>query len=298
MKNIFKLITVFVLLVIIGRSSAPVQAHLSTQTPFFKINGQFTPLYPVSPDYNTNITLPQDMGFENYLVNQELSFELDQNNLPVAPGILDIVVFKWDFGDGAQAEGLQTKHQYNEPGSYLITIHASYGNEAPQLVQSTLVNVLSDKNYQLPKAVIQVNGKSVVNDPKKPVKVLLNQAIELDGISSGASGKIVKYEWDLDSNDLPEGVVIRTNYNNSFDRVYPALKITDENGFISYAIVGLERADQNFFKATWFKISDWANSNQQTIELAFVLFPLLLFSPILVLVGLKWWKQKRKVRNS
>ncbi len=293
MKSIFKLITAFVLLATLGISPSPVQAHLSTQAPFFKINGQFTPLYPVSPDYNTNISLPQDMGFENYLINQELYFELDQNNLPVAPGILDIVVFKWDFGDGVLAEGLQAKHKYEKPGSYLITIHASYGEGDPQLVQSTLVNILADKNYQLPQAVIQINGKPVANDPKKPVKVLLNQPIELDGLSSQAGVKIVKYEWDLDSNDLPEGAVVRTNYNNSFDRVYPALKITDENGFISYAVVSLERADQNFFKATWFKISDWANSNQQTIELALVLFPLLLFSPILILVGIKWLKDKK-----
>jgi hypothetical protein len=289
MKKIISLFLISIALFLVQ----PVNAHLSNQTPFFKINGQFTPLYPISPDYNTNITLPQDMGFENYLVNQELSFELDQNNIPVAPGILDVVVFRWDFGDGTLAEGLQAKHQYNSPGSYLITIHAVYGNEAPQLVQSTLVNVLSDKNYQLPQAVIQINGKPVVNDPKKPIKVLLNQSIELDGISSKASGKIIKYEWDLDNNDLQEGATVRINYNNSFNRVYPALKITDEYGFIYYAIVALERADQNLLTEMWFKISDWANENQQVIELGLTGAPLLFIGPIAALIGFDWFKRKR-----
>lgn len=294
MKRIYKLILILVLLIGFSVSATSVNAHLANQVPFFKINGIFTPLYPVSPDFNTNITLPQDIGSDNYLINQELNLELDQNNVPVAPGVWDVVTFKWDLGDGTKAEGLNVNHRYQKIGSYLIRINAVYADEEPQLLQSTLVNIVPTHDYKLPQAVIKINDKSVVNDPTQPLKVLLNEPIDLDGLSSmSQSGKIIKYEWDLDSNDLPEGSTVQINYKNSFDKVYPALKITDENGFISYAVVGLERMDQNFFKATWFKITDWANSNQQIIELILILSPLVFSLPLLVLIVLKWLKRKR-----
>src|SRR5581483_11553162 len=110
MKILSKIIIVFLLFFSFFFINTPVNAHLTNQPPFFKVNGKFTPLYPISPDYNTEVNLPQDIGPENYLVNEEINFELDQTFLPVVPQLLNQITFNWDYGDGTKGEGLKSTH--------------------------------------------------------------------------------------------------------------------------------------------------------------------------------------------
>lgn len=216
-------------------------AHLANQTPFFKINNIYTPLYPVSPDFNTDVVLPQDIGAENYLINEEIVMELDPATIPVVPQILNQVSFAWDFGDGTKGDGIKTTHAYQKPGSYLVVIMAQYGADPPQLMQSTLINILPDRNYQLPKAVIRVNGQESNNNPQNRIKLNFGQQVELDGqLSQAQSSKVVSYEWNLDNTETSKEVVTSVTFHPELDRLYPVLKIIDENGFIAYGIVGLE----------------------------------------------------------
>src|SRR5476651_2725006 len=132
-----------------------VSAHIAGQPPYFKVNDKYANLYPVPLTSLNDFDLPQDLPPENYLINVPISFEIDTTQLPVPPEIVKISKFYWDFDDGTNGTGLKNTHTYKKIGSYIIKIKVDDGTvPEPQLLESVIINVLPDLNYQIPEAVI------------------------------------------------------------------------------------------------------------------------------------------------
>lgn len=138
------LVLLFIFLVLLTPKHA--FAHLPGQTPYFKINGKYSSLYPVLTSSLNNFALPQDIGPQTYLINKPIVFEIDTNKLPVPKEILDQTTFTWDFGDGSHGQGLTNTHTYRKMGSYTLSIEAKTPDmPSSQLIQSVMFHVLPDK---------------------------------------------------------------------------------------------------------------------------------------------------------
>jgi hypothetical protein len=220
------------------------QAHSVGQPSFFKIDGKYAGYYDVlltSPFFD----VPQDQAPEDYLVDQDLAFEIDIVPLQVSPAVLKQTTFNWDFGDGTTARGLANTHRYLQPGSYVVKIVASYGNDQPQLIESALVQILPYAGYQLPKAVILANGEQ-----ESEILLPFNKPISLDATRSVASTKNVSCTWDFDDQTSGSQPVLQHQYDQHDERAalqtaYVLLRVKDGNGFFSDAYVELVNQDAN-----------------------------------------------------
>lgn len=221
-------------------------AHVAGQPPFFLINGTYAGFYPVFVSSLPNFILPQDSAPENYLINQSLAFELDSAMLPFPPDVIDKTTFSWDFGDGTKAEGLTAKHTYTKIGSFLLTITANYhGYSDPNtkpLLQAVLINIVPNKEYRLPKAVIEIN-KEVVTNPNNPIEIT-DRTVTFDAKSSTqGSAKIVSYFWDIGDRQSSNKSQFNHRFSDSMKNyIFPMLRVKDANGFINDAYVELDNS--------------------------------------------------------
>lgn len=219
---------------------APVLAHMMGQPPFFKINGVFTNLYPVPTSSTNDFDLPQDIADKSFLVGESLQMELDVNQLPILPEIIDNTTFSWEYGDGAKADGLKNTHIYTKPGSYFMTVYAKYQTDEPQLIQSTLINVLPDHNYQLPQAKLMANGQESRDPLTDIIKVDFKKAVSFSSENSFAQSKIVKYYWDFGDGRSSTEPNPTHMYAAETTEVFPVLRVTDDQGFISDTFIQLD----------------------------------------------------------
>jgi hypothetical protein len=244
MKYVFIL---FIGLVLFLSYPLPVSAHLPGQEPYFTLNGKYSDLYPIQSMF-PGIELPQDIALEQFLVDDEIDFEIDREKLKqmVPENIIEVTTFTWKFGDGTTGVGLQNKHVYQKMGTYVLEIYAEYEENGhkiqPTLIQSVLFHVLPDRRYQLPKPVIKINGEEENKDPSKNVFELnLENEINFDALSSRApSSKIVSYLWSFTDGKTSKNPVTNHKFSESTDFVSPALRIKDNNGFFVDAYVGIK----------------------------------------------------------
>jgi ABC-type nickel/cobalt efflux system permease component RcnA len=220
------------------------QAHSVGQPSFFKIDGKYAGYYNVLFT-SSFFDVPQDKAPEDYLVNQDLDFEIDIVPLQVSPSVLKQTTFNWDFGDGATAQGLTNTHRYTRPGSYVVKIVASYGNEQSQLIESALVQILPYKGYQLPKAVILTDGEQ-----ESEILLPFSKPVPLDATRSVASTKNVSYAWDFDDQTSSNQPVVQHQYDqqdqhDDLQMAYVLLRVKDGNGFFSDTYVELVNQDAN-----------------------------------------------------
>ncbi len=226
----------------------PIHAHLAGQPPYFRIDGKFSNFYPVLTNANfPEGPLPQDIAPDNYIVNEPINLEIDKSQLEliIPKEIVEKTKFIWDFGDGTKGEGIKNTHSYKKMGSYVISINADTTsfekNVTPQIIQSVMLNILPNKDYKLPQAVIAINGKTEVNDPVNHMfQVNLRQDILFDAsFSKPGSSKTISFYWDFDDEESGSGVSFSHQYKNSREIASPSLRVKDENGFISDTFVGL-----------------------------------------------------------
>lgn len=148
MKHEFRILALALFIILYSLFPLVAEGHFAGQPPFFKVNGTYANLYPVPLTSLYNFDLPQDLAPENYLVNSNISFELDKNKLPASSEVIAKTRFDWDFTDGTHAEGLTANHKFNNVGSYIIKIYADDGTTPnPQLLESVLLNVLPSLDY-------------------------------------------------------------------------------------------------------------------------------------------------------
>ncbi len=217
------------------------QAHSVGQQPYFKVNGVYSELYPVPTNSLLDFQLPQDIAKGTFLVNNSVEFEIDATALPVPPEIVDKTKFIWEFGDGTTAEGLKNSHTYTKPGTYTIEIKADSGDGAePQLLQSTMINILPDKDYQLPMSVIEVNG-GIVKDPLLDlIDVKFSNEISFKSKSKAGSSEIAEIFWDLGDQTSNTNSEFKYKYADNPYTVFPVLRIKTKDGFIADSFIQIK----------------------------------------------------------
>ncbi len=219
-----------------------VSAHLAGQPPYFKINNVYSNLYPVPTTSLSDFNLPQDLAAENYLVNQPLQFLLETNQLPVPEEIVKQSKFDWDYGDGsAHGTGLSNTHVYSKMGSYILTINVtSPDTNQPQLLQSVLMNILPNKNYQLPQSTITVNGQKAKDPLTDVLKISFDQKINFDSSLSKSSSPITSYFWDFGDGETSANPKDTHHYNSEVHQYFPLLRIKTADGFLADSFVEVE----------------------------------------------------------
>lgn len=232
----------------------PAYAHLIGQAPFLKINGQYANLYPVPLTSLNNFDLPQDLGPDNYSLNQIINFELDKTRLPAPSDIISKTRFDWDFTDDTHEQGLTTRHQFSKIGSYIIKIYADDGTTPkPQLIESVLINILPDKNSELPQAKIFVNGKSSKDPLTDILQFSFQDKLELDGSKSSTQNSIAEYFWDFGDQKSAFGPIQTHQYSANLSQVFVVLRVKDKNGFLADSFVeiqnGLNRQNEVSFSS-------------------------------------------------
>ena len=247
MKNCLGLIVFFVILFI----PVNVDAHMVGQPPFFKINGEYSDLYPVPTSSITNFNLPQDIAKQNHLVGENLNMEMDVNQLPILPEVIDNTRFDWDFGDGSKASGLKNNHAYSKPGSYVLTIMAAYRTDEPQLIQSTLINILPDKNYQMPEAKIVANNQSSKDPLIDIIKADFKEPVQFKSSDSTAKDGVKEYLWDFGDGQTSNDPNPTHTYDQEAFQVFPVLRVKDQNGFIHDTYIQLENSNDASNKASF-----------------------------------------------
>lgn len=220
-----------------------VSAHMIGQPPFFKINGEFSDLYPVPTSSAPEFELPQDLAKQTHVVGETLEMEMDVAQLPILPEVVDQTTFIWEFGDGAKAEGLKNTHVYQKPGSYIMFIYAKYQQDEPQMIQSTLIQILPDKNYQLPQAKILVNGQGSQDPLTDILSADFGKPVQLDGSQSSAQGGVLEYIWDLGDGRTAKEAKLDYTYEKDSIQVFPVLRVKDANGFFTDTFVQVDSHD-------------------------------------------------------
>lgn len=223
-------------------SNYPVSAHMIGQPPYFKVNGVFSDYYPVPTTSVSDFELPQDIASGVFLVNEAIEFEIDVQALPIPEEVVGKTRFIWDFGDGSSAEGLKNSHAFTKPGTYFVDIKADSGEGfEPQLLQSTAINILPDKDYRIAKAVIEVNGKRVKDPLLDLIEVDFNKDIRFDGSKSDkGSSEIIEYVWDLGDQTSKHDQRISYKYSENPYTVFPVLRIKTRDGFVADAFVQIK----------------------------------------------------------
>ena len=277
---------IIILTAIIFISTTRTYAHLAGQQPFFKINGQYANLYSVPLTSLYNFDLPQDSASENYLVNQTINFELDKNRLPAPAAVIEKTKFNWDFTDGEHSQGLTVQHKFSKVGSYIIKIYADDATTPkPQLIESTLINIIPSKDYSLPQAKIVINGQSSKDPLTDILKGDFKNEFQLDGSTSSSSNKIEEYFWDFGDQKSATGSNTTHLYSQDLSQVFVVLRVKDSQGFIADNFVELLN-EQNKSQASPLPSRSTSKPNQFPFALLgfFIFFGIIFMARWLFLV--------------
>ncbi len=212
--------------------SAPAQAHKGGP-PFVKLNDLMTQAYPVQVSSVADFSLPQEIAPVNFRVGESISFEIDKQSLGLFASYPENTVFRWDLGDGTKADGLKLSHTYIKGTSYLITINALVEDNEPQLIETFLLNVLPNYNYELPKPVIRANSQQSKDPASDAIEADLAKGVTFSADKSiSGSAKIVSYYWDLGDGQTSTDAAVSHSYSPlAGTTLQPMLRLTDANGF-------------------------------------------------------------------
>lgn len=227
----------FIFLFIVFPASA--FAHLPGQPPYVLINGEYAGLYHVLSTSLPDFALPQDDAPATYLSHTAISFKIDTQRLIAPPvsipaNIVNESAFIWNFGDGQADGGLIVRHVYTHPGSYFLNLTVrDQSMPAPQLLDIALLQILPDRRYVLPKAVIVMDG--VESNTASHAHVLSFDTPHLfdAGHSSLGSKKVVSYFWDFGDGTFSTLQRVSHTYSPTIREAFPLLRIKDVDGFIS-----------------------------------------------------------------
>lgn len=272
------LIFIFFILFIPTRASA----HIAGQPPFFLMNDKYADFYPVYTTSLPDFILPQDIAPETYFVNEEISMKIDEDVLPFPPGITDKIIYTWDFGDGTKGGGMENTHRYDKMGTYLLTITADYGGYQDEytksVLQAVVIYVRPDPSYELPKAVISANGKTVSDPLIDTLQFDEGTKITFSAENSeNGSSQIEEYIWDLGDGKRRTGKKVSITYSADQAYVFPFLRVKTQDGFFHDSYIQIENV-----------------SKTRTTENRFSFIPLLIGVNILLVAGVLTFLLKKK----
>lgn len=133
-----------------------------------------------------------------------------------------IVSYRWNFGDGDTATGITAQHDFEEPGTFIVTLTVtdSIGrvNQASQAVTVS--------QGTLPTATI-------VFSPSAPS---VNQPVNFNGATSkpGPGRTIVSYEWSFGDGTFGSGAQVAHAYSRAATYTV-VLTVRDDAGRVSTA---------------------------------------------------------------
>lgn len=188
-----------------------------------------------------NFKIANELAPQNHVVGESINFEIDKKFVPLSPDQVNNTEYIWEFGDGSREVGLSVKHTYTKPKSYFLILkikNLEYEINEVEF-ESLQINVLPKKDYTLPQAIIKVGGNVVQEPLKNPLSVKAGETIELDASSS--KGKIKSFKWDFGDDSKVE-TKSKVKHTFKFQEpyiysIFPILRIEDENGLISDAII-------------------------------------------------------------
>lgn len=274
--------------------SSSASAH-SRGFPILTINGLLTKVYPIqSSSIEPYLGEDSDIAAESYFINQNLEFDFEASRSAQMMEVLgweeeklEKVTYIWNFGDGTgdiKTNSPKNTHAYTKMGSYIMQILADYsqlgmGDSQPQLIQTTLIHILPNKDYKLPEPVIKINDQILTknnlilgNSPPatssgsefdrlraretSDLALDFNKRLSFDASPSKAeSSKIIQYQWDLGQGDVSKNKTASIKYKLPQYFVTAVLRVKDENGFISEAAVDLRNSGKN--EPTGFSIDEF-----------------------------------------
>ncbi|HSW76212.1 MAG TPA: PKD domain-containing protein [Candidatus Saccharimonadales bacterium] len=250
MKKAIIILAVFLVLSLLYPAYS--YAHGSGFPPFFKIDDKIADPYFLQSVgvFSSDLTIPQDTAGKNFLQGEQLNFEIDESRIGTVytPDVMDKIKYKWDFGDSDHADGVKNSHVYKKNGSYILTITADYHdpNTPDQLIESLLINIVPDKNYQLPKSAIKVNGKSSNEKNYNILDFDLVNSLSFDGSGSySKSSQLVKYSWDFGDDKTGNGISSNHEYELPQAFATVVLRVYDQNGFFADSYVNIRNSGKN-----------------------------------------------------
>lgn len=243
--SIHKTLFIFLLFILnLTVSVSPISAHIEGQPPFFKVNDEYAPIYPVPlKSTSDKLELPQDIAPKNYVVGETLNFEIDRQQLPFPPEILDQLAYAWQFGDGQTGTGITNTHKYQKPGSYLLTVDAQYPDSPVQRFQAMLINILPNADYQMPHPRIMVDGQTSTDPILDILRIKVGQPIPISASESTASSAITEYTWDLGDGTSSSDRELTHAFPSDFKLGFVVLRIKDSTGLIQDTFVQVSDAE-------------------------------------------------------
>ncbi|MBI1882237.1 MAG: PKD domain-containing protein [Chloroflexi bacterium] len=135
-----------------------------------------------------------------------------------------IVSYTWNFGDGANASGVNVTHSYAISGTYQVTLTVIDNDGlTAQTIQAVTIQGLVQA--QLPPNVV------LIAPPTGPVG---NNLTFDAGGSNDPDGQIVDYVWNFGDGFIQSGLLITTTHSYSQTGVYTVtLTLTDNDGLIN-----------------------------------------------------------------
>lgn len=252
---------------------SPVLAHRGG-VPILKINGELVKIYFDTNFQDAVFDLPYDADRapQNYVVNQQLDFDIDLTKFPVPVEVLEKSTIIWDFGDGTGDKGAnksKISHTYTKTGTFSVQVWADPSTAGVsdveiQPLQVAVINILPDKDYRLPEAVIKINSQIAsgltesileATSSATPSSVLrsktfmvdLNNRLTFDASDSKqGTAKIKRYRWSFgQGGDEGDSKVETFRYKLPQYYASAVLRVEDENGYFSDTFVNIENSGLN-----------------------------------------------------
>jgi PKD repeat protein len=129
-------------------------------------------------------------------LNEDLNFDASSSSDTDGK----IVSYKWDFGDGNSSSGIRTKHSYDKPGLYKVTLSVEDNFAAsPCRFSESSLNVF-------------VNSKPIAVTPSDLIGST-DEVINFNGEgSSDSDGSISQYLWDFGQFGKKEGKTVTHSF--------------------------------------------------------------------------------------
>ncbi|MEA3478141.1 MAG: PKD domain-containing protein [Bacteroidota bacterium] len=128
----------------------------------------------------------------------------------------EIVSYKWDFGDGDDAEGMVARHSYSKRKTYTVKL--------------TVIDDVGAESSTEKIIVIYIIHPPIGAFRYAPGKPMVLESVEFNASASyDPDGEIVSYKWDFGDGEDAEGMVARHSYSKR-NTYTVKLTVTDDEG--------------------------------------------------------------------
>jgi len=197
-----------------------------TTTHYYKNPGIYKVILTVTDDSKTGTQKTSDELFVNVnrkpiadagmdqigAPGQELAFSAANSSDPDG----EIVFYRWDFGDGETADGIETSHKFQYPGTYTVGLIVGDNTGHKEAIDFDNVKVVINESP------VAVAGKDIITAPGLSVNFSGN-------LSTDPDGSLVDFEWTFtDTGSVFKGNQITRSF--SHPGIYTAVLRVKDNG--------------------------------------------------------------------